>query len=247
MDVMEETREIIHKLGKVAYRYNSDSAWTETDQELADHLAQKILTVEGHLDQAEEMGKRATKISKWIADRTVKFEETAAALKDAQDVASGYVGALELGQFSIAEELSKAVNKANGAIQEQNAAARKYHKQYEQLIADHNELQDKHEQELDELARQYYPLFKKAAEMDELATDIESYDMAEEQSKAVFSVNGQRIASLLSYCLDVIHQYDMLLAKIEGQQNVWSEFCSRMVLIEYIGKLRSGSAGISFN
>ena len=244
---MMATREIKHRFGKLQYEFDKSINWTQTDQQLADLLAKMLLLSESHLLAAEELGKRAAELNKWVAERTDEWKESGKTLKVAQEIAGGYVGALELGQYSIAEKLSGAVNAANDKIQEQNAHIRGMHPSYKMLIADHNAIQEQHETNLDQSHYQLSETTIKAFKTESIATDMVSFDRAIESLRAVMSVNSKAEEQNLNRTLEVIADYNLLCAQIEGQQNVWEEFCSRMVLIEYIGKLHNDSRGISFN
>lgn len=242
-----KTRSIKYKMGEVGYLYNPALNWTKQDQQLADLMAKSILCSENMLQETNAYHERTTEMRKWLRDRLEKFEKVGDALEKAQQIAGGYVGAIELGQFQIAEMLSDAINAANDAIQEQNEAFREHHPTYEQFVNDHNLIQDAHEEQTELVYQELSTAVLEAFKHEDLATDMVSFDRTMEQVRAIISVNTASEEQLLRLAVDVMHELEILYAKVEGQQNVWEEFCNRLVLIEYIGKLRSDSGQASFN
>lgn len=240
-------RKLKHRFGEIQYEFDKNADWTDTDQRLADLLAKALLCSESNLLAIEELGKRTRELNKWINTGVKSWESSGKTLKIAQEIAGGYVGALELGQYSIAETLSDALNAANQKIQEQNKNITSMHPFYEKLVADHNALQENHEASLDDCHSQLSDATMVGFKDKSIATDMVSFDKAQESLNAVVGVNSRAEEQNFNRTLEVIADYNLLHARIEGQQNVWEEFCARMVLIEYIGKLHSGNKGISFN
>lgn len=242
-----ETRNISHRYGSLNYLFNNEIAWTETDQQMADGVAHCILVTERNLDEADALFKRSSELRKSIEAMNEAHKAVGGKLKMAQDLAGGYVGALELGQYSIADMLSEAVNTANEAIQTQNAEIRELHAVYTALLDDHKAIVDREESEDIAIYDNLNSLFLLGYEAKDLATDLESFDRAIEMLRAVLSNNDRTQENKMNYVVEITRDYELLQARIEGQQFVWEEFCARLVLIEYIGKLRSGTQSSSFN
>ena len=240
-------RKIKHRLGEIQFDYSDTAKWSATDQRLADLLAKTLLCSESNLLNTEALGKRTAKLHKWIVQTQTAFEETGKALEAAQEIAGGYVGAIELGQYSIAHTLSDAVNFASKKLQAQSKNIRGMHPNYSQLVTDHNLMQEQHDEDLEQAYQELSAFELDAFGEETIATDMLSFDKAVEKLKALVSVNSRAEEQLFNRTLEVIADYNLLSAKIEGQQNVWKEFCYRMVLIEYIGKMRNDNKGISFN
>jgi hypothetical protein len=143
--------------------------------------------------------------------------------------------------------LSEATNLANDAIQKQNAVLTAAHVEYSAILDSHNKLVDVVEEDNEKVYGQLTGLFKLGYEAENIATDLMSFDQASERAREVLSFNERTQERMLDAVLSTTRDFEMLLAKLEGQQNVWTEFGSRMILIEYIGKIRSGNQSTSFN
>lgn len=241
------TREIKHKLGTITYEYNDQVPWTETDQKMADGLAQCLLVNEKASETVDAILKRSIELSKHIKRLTEYHETVGELLKKAQDIAGGYVGAIELGQYAIADQLSEATNLANDAIQQQNKDATAVHADYSSLIDDYNKQTEQEEIDEDGVYAQISGLFTLGYETENLATELASFDRASENVRAVLSVTNRTQEGKLNCVFNTTRDYELLLSQINGQQKVWDEYCSRLILIEYIGKLRSGTQTTSFN
>jgi hypothetical protein len=240
-------RQIKHRLGNIEYEYNDQIPWTATDQKMVDGLAHCFLVSDKSMEDADAVLKRSMNISKSVEEGNETFKKVAEVLQHAQVVAGGYVGALELGQFSIADTLSEATNLANDAIQKQNAVLTAAHVEYSAILDSHNKLVDVVEEDNEKVYGQLTGLFKLGYEAENIATDLMSFDQASERAREVLSFNDRAQERKLDAVISTTCDFELLLAKVEGQQNVWTEFGSRMILIEYIGKIRSGNQSTSFN
>lgn len=240
-------REIKHRLGKIEYEYNDEVTWTKVDQQMADGLAHCLLTSEKIIEEVNALLKQSMEISKGVDQGNKTFKNVGALLKEAQIVAGGYIGAIELGQLSIADKLVEATNLANDALQEQNKALTEVHATYSVVLDAHNKLVEADEEAKEKVYDQLTKLFALGYETENLATDLTSFDRAEDRVRELLSFNDRTQERLLNAVLNTTRDFELLLAKVEGQQNVWTEFCSGLILIEYIGKLRSGNQSTSVN
>jgi hypothetical protein len=239
-------RVIKYRFGTVEYEYNDQVPWTDTDQQMADGLAKCLLTCDHSAGVAEALWKRSTELSEHVERLNAAHATVGQKLKKAQDAAGGYVGAMELGQYSYADIIVEATNAANDAIQEQNKEATEVHALYSQLVDGRNRklLQD---EELEEEYGILDDLFQLGYEAGDVATDLMSFDRAIEQVRAILSVSNTSQSAHLDRVHEINRDFELLLAKIDGQQKVWEEYLSRLVLIEYIGKLRTGTSTLGFN
>lgn len=241
------SKKLKHKLGTVEYEYNDQVAWTETDQLMADGVAHCLLTNDRAVEETDALWKRSMELDKDIERLNELHTKVGELLKKAQDLAGGYVGAMELGQFSYADLMVEATNAANDAIQEQNRDATEVHGRYSALNTDRNLRLEQDEKDGEEVYSKLNDLFLVGYEAGNVATDLMSFDDATERVRSILSVSDQHQSSKIDRVYEVIRDFELLLAKIDGQQKVWEEYCSRLILIEYIGKLRSGNSAVSFN
>jgi hypothetical protein len=240
-------RQIKHRLGNIEYEYNDQIPWTATDQKMVDGLAHCFLVSDKSMEDADAVLKRSMKVSKSVKEGNEFFKKVAEVLKQAQLVAGGYVGAIELGQLSIANALAEATNLANDAFQKQSEVLTAAHAEYSAVLDSRNKLVDEAEEDNAEVYNQLTGLFKLGYEAENIATDLMSFDQASERAREVLSFNDRAQERKLDAVISTTCDFELLLAKVEGQQNVWTEFGSRMILIEYIGKIRSGNQSTSFN
>jgi|GEM_PF-1567974 len=242
-----EKRIIKHRLGDITYEYNDQVPWTDTDQQMADGLAHCLLTNDQRSEEVEAFFKRNMELSKHLKRLHPYHQTVGELLKKAQDIAGGYVGAIELGKFEIADQIVDATTNANDAIQQQNKDATEVHAIYSSLVADRNKHVEQDEADDEDVYDKLGDLFLIGHDAENVATDLVSFDRAEEKVRAILSVGDRRRESLVDAVLNTTRDFELLLAKIDGQQKVWEEYCSRLILIEYIGKLRSGNQPMSFN
>lgn len=240
-------REINYRLGKIEYEYNDQVPWTEMDQHMADVLAHCLLANDQSSEVTDAIFKRGIELSEHIKRIDATHGKVGELLKKAQDIAGGYVGAIELGKFAIADMIVEATNEASEAIQQQNKEATAVHAHYSKLIDDRNQKVEQDEMDIEEIYGKLNGLLLLGYQAEDVATDLVSFDRASEMVRAVLSVGDQGQGSKLDAVYNKIRDFELLLAKIDGQQKVWEEYCSRLILIEYIGKLRSGNQPTSFN
>lgn len=242
-----ETKEIAHRLGKVHYKYDATRPWSDADQQLQDHITQTIQRLQEFHDTAEQILKDSGNLSKVIKDRETLHKEVQEKLSAARQKANNYIVELEMKRPNLSEEISEAINTANDAIQIQNASIRKTHATYSELLDRTNRLQEAFLQYSEQSDPHGSELFIQHANNDTLATDMMSFHDAGDQLADLFSHYDRRIESLIDHSRSVSSEFETLCLKVEWQQDVWTELCSRLVLIEYIGKLNSGTHLTSLN
>lgn len=242
-----ETKEIAHRLGNIQYQYDATRPWTDADQQLHDHITHTIARLEAFQESAEKILDDAANLSNTIKDRQALHREVGEKLNAAREKANRYIAELEMKRPNLSEELSEAINTANDAIQIQNASIRKTHTTYAELLDRTNQLQEAFLQYSEESNPQGSELFVQHANNDTLATDIMSFYNAEERLTDLYSHYHRRIESLIDHSRSVSSEFETLCIRVEWQQDVWTELCSRLVLIEYIGKLNSGTHLTSLN
>lgn len=241
------TRQIKHRLGQIEYEYNDLIPWTEADQQMADGLAHCLLASDRSMEEADVVFKRSMGVSKSVREGNETFEKVAALLKDAQALAGGYIGAIELGMFSIAQQLSDATNLASDAILNQHAVLTAAHAEYSAVVDARNALLNTEEEENEKIYEQLNGLYLLGYEAENLATELMSFDRAMESVRSVLSVCGRAQEQKLEAVFNTSRDFELLLARVDGQQKVWEAFGLSLILIEYIGKLRSGNQQSSFN
>lgn len=240
-------REIKHYLGNVIYKYNDQVPWTKTDQTMADALAQCLTVNDQIMGKANDLLKLSLEVSKSVKQGNETYQKVAVMLNEAQKLAGGYVGAMELGQVSFVDKLSEATNIASDAIVSQNESLTAAHANYGRSVDFRNELVHEQEEVSEKVFGKLNDLFLLGYNDGNVATDLVSFDKAVENVRATLSVCSDRFDGQLNAVHHTNRDFELLLTRVEGQQNVWSEFCSSLVLIEYIGKLRSGVQSSSVN
>jgi hypothetical protein len=240
-------RQIKHRLGQVEYDYNDQIPWTENDQKMADGLARCVLTSEGSMEQTDIVFNQAVELSKRVEAANEQYKSVQEAMQLAQTIASGYVGAIELNQFSIAETLSEAVNIASAMIAAQGQELLAIYDEYATTFDARNRVFDQAEEDNVTVYDELNGLFTLGYHTEGLATELMSFEDAKERLQGLISMNDRTEENKLDYVLEVNRDYELLQARVEGLHQVWEEFASRLLLIEYIGKLRSGHQELGIN
>ncbi|MCF8464417.1 MAG: hypothetical protein K9G41_06235 [Flavobacteriales bacterium] len=241
------TKEVLHKFGKLNFEFDDARRWTDGDQQLANHLQTATKDLEAFANDASKLTNEASEFGKLLKDREELHAETGVNLKAAREKADRYIGELELKRPNLSDELCEVINIASDAIQMQNASIRNIHQQYCSLNERANKLQGAFEELCNRISDEERALFAALVNDEAIATELCSFDDACQELCALMSHYGGRVDAHVDYVHSVVDRYNELSLRVEWQQDVWTELCSRLVLIEYIGKLNSGKQEIILN